>query len=126
MDDTPGCILLDVRLPGPSGLDLQKALSALPNPLPIIFLTGYGDIQSSVQAMKAGAIDYLTKPVQRETLLKAIHNALERGVENRIVRQQFRNWRACYETLTRREVEVFNRVVAGKMNKEIASELGAA
>jgi len=126
IDDAPGCILLDVRLPGPSGLDLQRALASRPNPLPIIFLSGYGDIPSSVQAIKAGAMDFLTKPVQRETLLKAIQNALARGIENRVLHDQLRNWRACYNTLTKREAEVFSRVVAGKMNKEIASELGAA
>jgi len=113
-------------LPGPSGLDLQRALASRPNPLPIIFLSGYGDIPSSVQAIKAGAMDFLTKPVQRETLLKAIQNALARGIENRVLHDQLRNWRACYNTLTKREAEVFSRVVAGKMNKEIASELGAA
>jgi FixJ family two-component response regulator len=126
IDDAPGCILLDVRLPGPSGLDLQRALASRPNPLPIIFLSGYGDIPSSVQAIKAGAMDFLTKPVQRETLLKAIQNALARGIENRVLHDQLRNYRACYNTLTKREAEVFSRVVAGKMNKEIASELGAA
>ena len=126
IDDGPGCILLDVRLPGPSGLDLQRALASRLNPLPIIFLSGYGDIPSSVQAIKAGAMDFLTKPVQRETLLKAIQNALARGIENRVLHDQLRNYRACYNTLTKRETEVFSRVVAGKMNKEIASELGAA
>ena len=126
IDDGPGCILPDVRLPGPSGLDLQRALASRLNPLPIIFLSGYGDIPSSVQAIKAGAMDFLTKPVQRETLLKAIQNALARGIENRVLHDQLRNYRACYNTLTKREAEVFSRVVAGKMNKEIASELGAA
>ena len=126
IDDAPGCILLDVRLPGPSGLDLQRALACRPNPLPIIFLSGYGDIPSSVQAIKAGAMDFLTKPVQRETLLKAIQNALARGIESRVLHDQMRNWRACYNSLTKREAEVFSRVVVGKMNKEIASELGAA
>jgi len=122
----PGCILLDVRMPGPSGLDLQKALAGRPNHLPIIFLSGYGDVPSSVQAIKAGAMDFLMKPVPRDTLLKAIEKALERSVENSVVHQKLRNWRECYDRLTRRELEVFSRVVAGKMNKEIASELGAA
>ena len=119
MDDTPGCILLDVRLPGPSGLDLQKALAAGTNPLPIIFLSGYGDIPSSVQAIKAGAMDFLMKPVERKTLLKAIQDALARGIENRVLHEQLRTWRACHSRLTRRELEVFSRVVTGKMNKEI-------
>jgi len=125
-DDSPGCILLDVRMPGPSGLDLQSALSAQIEPLPIIFLSGYGDIPTSVRAIKAGAVDFLTKPVQRETLLSAIQSALARDAERRVVRQRLKTWRDCYDTLTNREQEVFERVVAGKMNKEIAGELGTA
>jgi FixJ family two-component response regulator len=126
MDESPGCILLDVRMPGPSGLDLQRALSAQVEPLPIIFLSGYGDIPTSVRAIKAGAVDFLTKPVQRDTLLSAIESALARDAERRVIRQRLRTWRECYNTLTAREQEVFERVVAGKMNKEIAGELGTA
>jgi len=124
--DAPGCILLDLCLPGPSGLDLQCALTERPSPLPIIFLSGCADIPTSVRAMKGGAMDFLTKPVERETLLRAVKNAVARCQDNRILRDQLRNQRACYEKLTKREAEVFERVVAGKMNKEIASELGAA
>jgi FixJ family two-component response regulator len=122
----PACILLDVRLPGPSGLDLQKTVAAWPDPPPIVFISGSSDVHISVQAMKAGAVDFLTKPVDRETLLTAVESALARGERDRIAREQVGKWRACYQTLTKREQEVFERVVAGKMNKQIASELGAA
>ncbi len=125
-DETPGCILLDVRMPGVSGLDLQEALAMRTDTLPVIFLSGYGDVPSTVRAMKAGAIDFLTKPVQREPLLNAIRNALASDTRERALREQLKNWRACYASLTGRELEVFNRVIAGKMNKEIAGELSAA
>lgn len=126
LEPAPGCILLDLRMPGPSGLDLQKALAARGDSLPIIFLSGHADIPASVRAIKAGAMDFLTKPVQRETLLNAIENALARGEQNRVMQEQTRKWLESYKSLTRRELEVFERVVAGKMNKEIAEELGAA
>lgn len=124
--DVEGCILLDLCLPGPSGLDLQSALAKRGLPLPIIFLSGHGDIASSVQAMKCGAVDFLTKPVGRDVLLRAINKAVARSCDSRIIRDQMREHQARYERLTKREMEVFERVVAGKMNKEIASELGAA
>jgi FixJ family two-component response regulator len=124
--DAPGCILMDVCLPGPSGLELQAALASRPVSLPIIFLSGHADVPTSVRAMKGGAMDFLTKPVDRETLLGAVGNAIARSMDNRALRDQLREQRARYERLTRRELEVFERVVAGKMNKEIASELGAA
>jgi FixJ family two-component response regulator len=124
--DRPGCILLDIQMPGPSGLDLQKALTMQPQGPPIIFLTGHGDIPASVRAMKEGAIDFLTKPVEREALLNAIQSALEKDAQNRRIRDQLRDWRACYEALTGREREVFEGVVAGKLNKQIAAELGTA
>jgi FixJ family two-component response regulator len=124
--DTPGCILMDVCLPGPSGLELQAALTSRPQSLPIIFLTGYADVPTSVRAMKGGAMDFLTKPVERETLLEVVTSAITRSIEKRLMQDQLRFQRACYERLTKREAEVFERVVAGKMNKEIASELGAA
>jgi FixJ family two-component response regulator len=125
-EQSPGCILLDVRMPDLNGLDLQEALAMRGETMPIIFLSGYGDIPSTVRAMKAGAIDFLTKPVQRETLLNAIQNALAHDIRERVSREQLKNWRACYDTLSTRELEVFNRVIAGKMNKEIAGELSAA
>jgi FixJ family two-component response regulator len=124
--DTPGCILMDVCLPGPSGLELQASLAGRPVSLPIIFLSGHADVPMSVRAMKGGAMDFLTKPVDRETLLVAVQNAIARSIENRTLREQLREQRARYQRLTKRELEVFERVVAGKMNKEIASELGAA
>jgi FixJ family two-component response regulator len=125
-DSTRGCILLDVRMPGPSGLDLQEALARQTDPLPIIFLTGHGDIRSSVRAIKAGAVDFLTKPVDREALLNAVKNALARDRENRAAQAELRSWRANYAALTLRERQVFEGVVAGKLNKEIAAELGTA
>lgn len=125
-DGTPGCILMDVCMPGPSGLELQEALSKRAQTLPVIFITAHGDIPLTVRAMKAGAIDMLTKPVKRETLLNSIQNALAQWAAKYVIWQQLKNWRACHETLTSREAEVFDRVVAGRMNKEIASELQMA
>ena len=125
-EDTPGCILLDLRMPGPTGLALQEALASQAEPLPIIFLSGHADVSAGVRAMKAGAVDFLTKPVERPVLLAAISTALARDVENRSARERLKTWRNRYNTLTAREVEIFERVVSGKMNKEIAHELGAA
>src|SRR5262245_56327437 len=124
--NTPGCVVLDVRMPGPSGLDLQAALGEQADALPIIFLTGHGDIPMSVRAMKAGAVDFLTKPVQREALLSAIRNALARDAENRAARSSASELCLRYETLTQRERAVFALVVAGKLNKHIAMELGVS
>lgn len=121
--DTPGCVVLDVRMPGPSGLDLQSAICMRDDGLPIIFLTGHGDIPMSVRAMKAGAVDFLTKPVQREALLSAVRNALDRDAENRAIRDRASELEARYQALTPRERAVFALVVAGKLNKQIASEL---
>jgi FixJ family two-component response regulator len=123
---TTGCVVLDVQMPGPSGLDLQAALEKRPDGLPIIFLTGYGDIAMSVAAMKAGAVDFLTKPVQRAALLSAIQNALARNAEQRAARDRAAQLRARVESLTARERAVFLRVVAGKLNKQIAAELGTS
>jgi FixJ family two-component response regulator len=124
--NTPGCVLLDVRMPGPSGLDLQEAFGKLNETLPIIFLTGHGDIPMSVRAMKAGAVDFLTKPVQRDVLLNAVRNALARDEENRRTRERDGALRARFEMLTPREHSVLNLVAAGKANKEIAAELGTS
>jgi FixJ family two-component response regulator len=126
VEEGPGCILLDFCLPGPSGLDLQKALASRSNTLPIIFLTGYGDIPTSVRAIKAGAVDFLTKPVERGALLKAISNALAQDAASQFMREQLKTWRSYYASLTKRELEVLDGVVAGKLNKQIASEIGAA
>jgi FixJ family two-component response regulator len=124
--NAPGCVVLDVRMPGPSGLDLQDALARLEEPLPIVFLTGHGDIPMSVRAMKAGAVDFLAKPVSRDTLLASVRTALARDAETRAAREGLRLLRARYETLTPREREVFAGVVAGKLNKQIAADLGTA
>jgi FixJ family two-component response regulator len=124
--DAPGCVVLDVRMPGPSGLDLHEALVKDENPLPVIFLTGHGDIPTSVRAMRAGAVDFLTKPVRRETLMGAIDSALSRNRTQRLAAEQRRVLRERYERLTARERQVFARVTEGKLNKQIAAELGTS
>ena len=121
-----GCVLLDVRMPGPSGLDLQEALAKEEEPLPIIFLTAYGDVPTSVRAMKAGAIDFLTKPIKRDVLLSAVRTALARDLRSHTSRKQLRDLRARFAKLTPREREVFDLVVTGRLNKQIAAELGMA
>ena len=123
---TPGCVVLDVRMPGVSGLDMQQSLARMTEPLPIIFLTGHGDIPASVHAMKAGAVDFLTKPVRREILLRAVQNALERDATERKSRAILRELRERYETLTAREREVLVHVVGGKLNKQTAFDLGTS
>jgi len=122
----PGCILLDLRMPGASGFEVQQSLVTMAEPLPIIFLTGHGDIPASVRAMKNGAVDFLTKPVDRETLLRAILIALERDGFERKAREILRGLRQRYETLTAREREVLAHVVGGKLNKQIAFDLGTS
>ena len=124
--DRPGCVLLDVRLPGPSGLELQDALQRQGVPLPVIFLTGHADVPTSVRAMKAGAVDFLEKPVARDTLLDALRRALARDEAQRAQRESARRQHARLAVLTAREREVFDRVVAGKLNKQIADELGVS
>jgi FixJ family two-component response regulator len=122
----PGCILLDLRMPGASGLDLQQSLARMEERLPIIFLTGHGDIPASVRAMKAGAVDFLTKPIRREALLHAVENALGVDAKGRAARAVLRELQDRYENLTPREREVLAHVVSGKLNKQIAFDLGAA
>jgi FixJ family two-component response regulator len=122
--DRPGCVLLDVRLPGPSGLELQAALRQQGTALPVVFLTGHADVATSVRAMKAGAVDFLEKPVGREVLLEALHRALARDAAERATREEARGQSMRLAALTPREREVFERLVAGKRNKEIAAELG--
>jgi FixJ family two-component response regulator len=124
--DAPGCVVLDVRMPGPSGFELQEALARFDVPIPIVFLTGHGDISMSVRAMKAGAVDFLTKPVSRDALLGAVGSAIARDAETRAARAGLRVLRVRYELLTPREREVFTGVVAGKLNKQIAADLGTA
>ena len=122
--NTNGCIVLDVQMPGLSGLDLQAAFSERDNALPIIFLTGHGDIPMGVRAMKAGAVDFLTKPVEREALLTAVQNALARDRKSRAVRRRATAVQSDYQSLSSRERAVLALVVAGKLNKHIAAELG--
>jgi FixJ family two-component response regulator len=122
--DTPACLVLDVRLPGLSGLDLQRELAAADCGIPIIFITGHGDIPMSVQAMKAGAVEFLTKPFRDQELLDAIHQAIQRDCANRKHQAEIAEQRARYEVLTQREREVLALVVTGLLNKQIAAELG--
>jgi len=125
-DDTPGCIVLDVRLPGLSGLDLQSCLTEAGVDLPIIFITGHGDIPMSVRAMKAGAFEFLTKPFQEQELLQAIEQAIARHRTSCAQRAELSALRQRYATLTAREREVMALVVAGWLNKQIAAELGTS
>lgn len=125
-DQEPGCVLLDLRMPGPSGLDLQASLARSDQSLPIIFLTGHGNVPLTVRAMKAGATDFLVKPVRREALLSAIRIAIEKDRESRARREELRSLRTRYDALSNREREVLEHVVAGRLNKQIASAIGAA
>jgi FixJ family two-component response regulator len=120
----PGCLILDVAMPELSGPELQQALAARRSELPIVFLTGHGDIPTSVQAMKRGAADFLTKPVDEEVLLAAIRNALEKDRAWRETREELARIERRLATLTPREREVLERVVDGRLNKQIAAELG--
>jgi len=126
LPDRPGCLLLDVRLPGPSGLELQAALQRQGIMLPIVFLTGHGNVDSSVRAMKAGAVDFLTKPVKRDILLDAVQRALARDATQRAAREEAERVQTRFASLTPRQREVFDLIVAGKLNKQIADELGIA
>ena len=124
--DEPSCLILDVRLPGINGLDFQRKLADTGIQIPIIFITGHGDIPMSVKAMKSGAVEFLTKPFRDQDLLDAIYQALDR---DRVARQQqseLTNLRKRYESLTTREREVLSLVVAGMLNKQVASELGTS
>jgi FixJ family two-component response regulator len=121
----PGCILLDLRMSGLSGLDLQDRLAKLGLILPIVFLTGHGNIPASVRAIKAGAEDFLSKPVEKKPLLDAVQRALARHEVAREHHERLAALRALVATLTPRESEVFAQVVRGKLNKQIAYELGA-
>jgi FixJ family two-component response regulator len=122
--DLPGCLVLDVRLPGRSGLEFQNDLAKAQVRLPIIFVTGYGDIPMSVRAMKAGAVEFLTKPIRPQELLDAIQRAIEQDRARRDREQVIGDLRARLETLTRREREVMALAVAGRLNKQIAAEIG--
>jgi FixJ family two-component response regulator len=122
--DVPACLVLDVRLPGLSGLDLQRELASTGPAIPIIFITGHGDIPMSVQAMKAGAVEFLTKPFRDQALIDAIHHAIQRDCANRKRQAEIAEQRARYVLLTQREREVLALVVTGLLNKQIAAKLG--
>ncbi|MDH2384503.1 response regulator transcription factor [Bradyrhizobium sp. CER78] len=122
--DRPGCLVLDVRMPESSGLDLQLHLTATGNSKPIVFLTGHGDIPMSVQAMKAGAIDFLTKPVRDQTLLDAVTAGIKRDLAQRAEAKVMRSNVDRLETLTPRERQVLHEVARGRVNKQIAFDLG--
>jgi FixJ family two-component response regulator len=124
--DVPGCLVLDVRLPGLSGLDLQKQMAEGDRDMPIIFITGHGDIPMTVQAMKAGAVEFLPKPFRDQELLDAIQHALARDRHAREQRARNEALRRRYAALTPRERDVMARVVAGLLNKQIAGELGTS
>jgi FixJ family two-component response regulator len=124
--DLPSCLVLDVRLPGVSGLDLQRRTGDAGIDIPIVFITGYGDIPMSVRAMKAGAVEFLTKPFRDQDLLDAIQQALERDDKARSQRAALEELRSRFALLTSREREVMKRVVAGLLNKQIGAELGTS
>ncbi len=124
--DRPSCLVLDVRMPGLSGLDLQEELAAQGLEMSIIFVTGHGDVRMSVRAMKAGAVDFLEKPFDDQDLLDAIHGAIERDRQAREKHAEAADIRRRIESLTPREYEVFTLVITGMLNKQIAAELGAS
>jgi FixJ family two-component response regulator len=124
--DAPACLVLDVRLPGKSGLDLQRELARMDATLPIIFLTGHADVPMSVRAMKAGAVEFLTKPFREQDLLDAIAQAIARDRVARQERREIAELRGRYESLTAREAQVMARIVAGLLNKQIAAEFGTS
>jgi FixJ family two-component response regulator len=124
--DAPSCLVLDVRLPGLSGLDLQKRMAEVEVAIPIVFISGHGDIPMSVQAMKAGAVEFLTKPFREQELLDAIQQALERDRNAREQRAETAELRGRYRLLTPREREVMALVVTGLLNKQVAGELGTS
>ena len=124
--DAPSCLVLDVRLPGLSGLDFQRELTARNITIPIVFLTGHGDIPMSVRAMKAGAVEFLTKPFRDQDLLDAVGIALERDRDRREEGKEVAALKRCFDSLTSREQEVISLVVSGMLNKQIADQLGTA
>jgi FixJ family two-component response regulator len=121
----PGCLVLDLAMPGLNGLELQEALASAGAALPVIFLSGRADVPATVKAMKRGAADFLTKPVERDTLLQAVRVALTRDRAARLARHEVDNIRGLLHTLTPREYEVFEHVIKGDLNKQTAADLGA-
>ena len=123
---SPGCLVLDLAMPGVNGLQLQEKLAAAGEPLPVIFLTGQADVPATVNAMKRGAADFLTKPVDRDALLKAVRAALERDRTTRLAERELNEIRERVRSLTPRQYEVFQHVISGKLNKQTAADIGAA
>jgi FixJ family two-component response regulator len=121
---TPNCLVLDLSLPGLNGLDLQKRIATDRNEMPIIFISGCGDVPKTVQAMKAGAVEFLTKPLDDEVLMRAIQQAIERSRSALAHEAEMRTLRDCYASLSPREREIMGLVVTGLLNKQIGSELG--
>ncbi len=119
-----GCLVLDVRLPGTSGLELQKRLQAQKDRIPIIFISGYGDVPMAVQVMKAGAVDFLLKPFREQELLECVQDALRRDQAQRRYEEQVSDVMTGYRTLTKREREIMKLVVTGQINKQIAAQVG--
>jgi FixJ family two-component response regulator len=124
--EAPSCLVLDVRMPRLSGLDLQKRMAEISLQIPIVFITGHGDVPTSVRAMKAGAVEFLTKPFDDQDLLEAIQQAIKRDREARHHQAELGELRARYESLTPREREVMGWVVSGLLNKQVAAELGTS
>jgi FixJ family two-component response regulator len=124
--DAPSCLILDVALPDLSGLELQQRMAASGQDMPTVFITGHGDIATTVQAMKAGAIEFLTKPFVDEDLLNAVELAIERSQSARCKAAQLRSLRARYDSLTPRERQVMGLVISGLLNKQVAGELGTS
>lgn len=124
--DGPSCLILDVSLPGISGLDFQQRLRTSGRKIPIIFITGHGDIPMSVKAMKSGALEFLTKPFDDQMLLTAVAQALERDSATRKADAQLASLRSSYQTLTPREREVMGLIVTGMLNKQVAADLGTS
>jgi FixJ family two-component response regulator len=126
VSDRPACLVLDLRLPGPSGLELQQALRQAGRDLPIVFITGDGDVPSTVSAMKGGAVDFLQKPFNDEDLLDCVQRALAHSVQNRAEQAARHEVQGRLRQLTRREHEVMRQVITGKLNKQIAADLGVS
>jgi FixJ family two-component response regulator len=124
--DSPGCVIVDLQMPGLSGLDLQEALAKRNNPLPVVFLTGHGDIPTSVRAMRRGAEDFLTKPVKKQALFEAVERALARHAKDRAQWVRQAELQARFSTLTPREQEVLAHVLCGQLNKQVAGDLGTS